>query len=150
MPYGGAPSTDAADAVRVLVGDTDASNALLDDDTYTLILATEPWLYPQAALAASMLAGKYAQEMRKRVGSLWRFAEQQYDHYRNLAQYLRQESARRSHGAPFAGGISEADIDERKDDTDRPPAFFELGMQDSVHRGIFDQGRGVCDDSSCC
>ena len=131
MPYGSSPSTDAQDAVMLLVGDTDLSDQLLDDDAYTFIIAQEPHVYAQASLACDAIAGKFARFMRKRVGQLWRFAEHQYEHYRDLAQYYRLESARRGRGAPWAGGQSIIDINARRSDSDRPDSYFTLGMMDS-------------------
>lgn len=131
MPYGSSASTDDQDAVMVLVGDTDLSDQLLDDDAYTMIIAQESYLYGRAALACDAIAGKYARHMRKRVGQLWRFAGQQYEHYRDLAQYYRLESARRGRGAPWAGGQSIIDINARRNDTDKPDSYFTLGMMDS-------------------
>jgi hypothetical protein len=68
MPWGERPSTDAADAIRALIGDTDADSPLLADDTYELIQAQESRLYGQASLGASILAGKYAKSMTRKVG----------------------------------------------------------------------------------
>lgn len=133
MPWGGAPSTSDADAVRVLVGDTDASAPLLADDTYTLILAQESSLYGRGSLAASMLAGKYATQMTKRIGDFWREAKVLYEHYRDLAAFLRQESSRRTPAIPFSGGTSQDDVDTRNDETDRVKPAFEIGMLDSIY-----------------
>jgi hypothetical protein len=132
VPYGGNPSTDAADAVRVLVGDTNASSALLDDDTYTLILATETRLYSRSAMAASMLAGKYAKEMTTRTGDLWREAKVRYDHYRDLAQWLRLEGRTRGIAHPFVGGLSVTDNETRREDTTVEQPHFTVGMMDAA------------------
>lgn len=132
MPYGGNPHTTPSDAVRVLVGDTNASAPLLDDNTYTFILAQEPNVYARAALACDALAGKYALQMDKRIGDLWRSAKVQHDHYANLAHMYREEAARRGKPVPFGGGVSVTDYDNRNEETDRVKPRFEVGMLDAI------------------
>jgi hypothetical protein len=132
LPYGGNPHTDAADAIRVLVGDTNASSELLDDNTYALILATESRLYSRGAMAASMLAGKYAKEMTKRTGDLWREAKVQYDHYRDLAQWLRLEGRTRGIAYPFVGGLTVSDNETRREDSTVEQPKFTVGMMDAA------------------
>lgn len=130
MPYGGNPTTDAADAIRVMVGDTDASAPRLDDGTYALIIATESNIYSRARMAAQALAGKYADQFDKRVGDLWRNAKVLYDHYSDLAKIFRMEAKRRIPATPFSGGASVTDVSARNDDDDRVKPSFEVGMQD--------------------
>lgn len=131
MPWGGNPSTDPADAVRALIGDTDASAPKLSDDTYVLILATEPTLYARAAMAAFALSSIWAEQMTKRVGDLWREAKVVYEHYADLAQKLRLEGARKPTGSVFVGGHSVADNETRDNDTSITQPNFRLGMMDS-------------------
>lgn len=132
MPWGGSPSTDESDAIRLLVGDTDAAKPLLSDDAYILIIATEARLYGRAALACETLAGKYATAITRRVGDLWHEAKTRGPHYEALAVRYRLEAARRGKGAPFAGGVNVADVDTRKADDRLVQPFFETGMMDSV------------------
>jgi len=132
MPWGDAPATDEADAVRVLVGDTNASSPLLPDGAYTLIIATEKNLYFRGALAANMLAGKYATDINKRVGDLWHDAKSRGTHFLNLSRRLRLEGQRRAPVTPFLGGYTSADKDARAEDTSIEQPQFTVGMSDSV------------------
>lgn len=132
MPWGGSPATDASDAVRALVGDMDASNPKLADGVYTYILTVETSVWARAAMAATMLAGKWAEEMTRRVGDLWREAKVVHDHYMTLAQWLRLESARRGGGVVFAGGLNAADAETRREDSSQVQPSFSVGMLDSV------------------
>lgn len=131
MPYTGNPDTNAADAVRVMVGDTDPAAPKLDDPTYALILATEANVYSRASMAAKALAGKYAVEMDRRVGDLWRNAHVLFDHYTELAKQFRSEAKRRVPAQPFSGGTSVSDVGARNGDGDRMKPSFEVGMQDA-------------------
>lgn len=132
MPWSGNPSTDEADAIRALVGDMVTAAPKLSDDVYVLVIAQESRLYARASLAASALAGKYAVEMTKRIGDLWREAKTLYTHYSDLAKWFRLEAQRRAKAIPFAGGISKADVEAREEDTDRVTPSFRVGMIDSV------------------
>lgn len=133
MPWGGSPHTDAADAVRALVGDMDAASPRLADNVYTMIIAEEPRLYARAALAAQALAGKYAAEMNRRVGDLWREAKVLFEHYEALSQRYWQASARRSKGLVFVGGLDKTDVETRTEDADQVQPNFKVGMQDSAY-----------------
>lgn len=132
MPWTGNPHTDAADAVRSMVGDTNASSPKLADNAYTMIIAQERRPYARAAMAAAMLAGKYADQMTKRVGDLWREAKVQYQHYRDLAQWYRTENQRRMPAHPFVGGVNVADTETRETDTSIKQPEFTVGIMDSV------------------
>lgn len=131
MPWGDDPANDASDAIRSLVGDTDASNPLLSDNTYLLIISQEASLYARAAAACEAIAGKFGQAKTKRVGDLWYEAKVVYEHYVDLAQKFRLDAARRCRPYAFAGGVSKNDIDNREDDDDRPAPAFRVGMLDS-------------------
>ena len=130
MPWGGNPDIDEADAVRALVGDMDASNPLLEDRVYTMICANEARLYFRGAMAAHMLAGKYARDITTRVGDLWYEAKTRSGHFLDLARRLRIEGQRRAVCAPFAGGVTVTDVETRKDDTSVTQPAFEVGMMD--------------------
>ncbi len=132
MPWTGSPSTDEHDAIRAMVGDTDPAKPLLADDVYNLIVSHEKSLNARAAMAADALAGRYAREMTKRVGSLWREAKTLYQHYRDLAQWYRLETARRGAPIPFAGGVSVIDQELRREDSSIVQPSFTVGMQDSI------------------
>lgn len=132
MPYTGNPQSSASDAVRAMVGDTDLVTALLDDNTYTFILATETNVYARAAMAAQSLAGKYAQQFNKRIGDFWRDAKPIFEHYAELAKDYRRQARVRIKARPFAGGIDVTEVETwRADDSIIQPRF-EVGMIDNT------------------
>lgn len=132
MPYTGNPHTSDADAVRAMVGDTDPARPKLDDKMYVLIVATEPRLYSRSAMAATAIAGLYADQMTKRVGDFWREAKVQFDHYIALAAWLRLESGRRGVAIPFVGGLVISDNEAFEQDDTIVQPNFRIGQQDSI------------------
>jgi len=132
MPWGNDPIGNPSDAIRALVGDTDAAKPKLTDETYLLIIANETRIYARASMAARALAGKYATEMTKRVGDLWREAKVLFQHYSDLAKDYRHESSRRAIAKPFLGGNDVIDVETRRQDTGVVQPEFEIGMMDAT------------------
>lgn len=131
MPWTGHPESDAADAIRALVGDMDAANPKLDDGVYDLAIAQEPRLYGRAAFVALALSGKYAHQMTVRVGDLWREAKTLYQHFQDLAQRFLLQNKVRGAGLPFAGGVDVSDVETREQDDTVVQHAFKVGMQDA-------------------
>ena len=118
--YGGQPDTDVTDEVHFLVGDTDETDPLLQNEEIALLLAlypkpTDKPAYLAAAAGAEAIAAKFARKMNASVGPLSQQAEQQYLHYVQLAQQLRlsyatngqgtgTQSLRITAGVPLLGG----------------------------------------------
>ncbi len=119
----------ARDWVRFRLGDTDSTDQLLADEEIDAAIATEGNRYLAAAICAEAIAGKYARDSDKRVGPLAISASQRAKTYITLAKRLRTEIATRV--APYCGGISQDDIQTVEDDTDRVPADFAVGFQDT-------------------
>lgn len=132
MPYTGLPQSNASDAIRALVGDTDPTTGLLDDNTYLLIVATERNLYARASIAASALAGKYALDFNKRIGHFWRDAKVLYDHFSALAKLYRRTARSRIPAAPYAGGTIRADVEDAAQDSTMVQPTFNVGQIDDT------------------
>lgn len=130
MPWSGNPDVDESDAVRALVGDMDPENPLLEDRVYTMICANESRLYSRGAMAAQMLAGKYARDITTRVGDLWYEAKTRSGHFLDLARRLRIEGQRRAVATPFVGGANVTDKETRAADTSVVQPAFTVGMMD--------------------
>ena len=129
MPYGGNPSTDIDDAIRFLVGDTDATDPLLSDDELTFLRDTygeDP--YRVAAEAATSLAGKYSRYADQKVGRVEVDYSQLSQQYRDLAAELRRRIG--ASATPYAAGISLDDIETEREDDDRPSPIFIIGIHD--------------------
>ena len=130
MSWGYNPTLPTArDWVRWRIGDTDSTDPLLTDEEIDAAVALEGNRYLAAALSAESIAAKFAREADKRVGPLAISASQKAQTYTKLAKRLRTEIATRV--APYAGGISQDDIRTVESDTDRVPADFAVGFQDT-------------------
>jgi len=118
--YSGDPTSSTRDEVRFLIGDTDSTDAQLQDLEVDYLL-TKYTTAAKAALAACLaLASKYARLCDKAVGDLRISYSQRQKHYLDLARELRARVAVR----PYAGGLSASEKESVNDDTDRiVPAF---------------------------
>ena len=82
------------DRVRLMIGDTDSAEGLLQDEEIEYILTVHPSSgtgqpYLAAAHAADMIAAQFARRADRSIGKLSIQAKQQRDHYVELAQSLR-------------------------------------------------------------
>jgi hypothetical protein len=129
------PANSNRDAVRVLVNDTNTTNARLSDETIAWLLASEPSLLYAAAAGAEMIAANLVETPTVvKVGDLMeqkgRSTVTLRGEYTDLAKTLR---IRASKGVtPFAGGLSVSDKDARRSDTDWPGTEIEVGLHDNV------------------
>ena len=94
-----APATNQVDEVRLLVGDTLTTSQLITDEdiAYFLIVYPKPILptvrpaYLAAAAAADSIAASFARKAdRSLARGLSLQASQQYDHYVQVAAFLRE------------------------------------------------------------
>jgi hypothetical protein len=123
------PSANDKDWVRWRVGDTDYTDQLQSDEEIIDVLSIEGNKYMAAAQTAEAISGQLSREADKTVGPLRIATSQRADGYAKLAKRIRSEIAGRV--APYAGGISVADMDAVEADTDRVPADFAVGMDDT-------------------
>ena len=144
MAFTNNPSTNAKDAVRLLVGDvsTSTSGEYLSDNSYTYFIAQTPNQYVAASLAANSLAALFMGAaasgtgsngyLRKRVGDLEMEkadATKTAESYRLLSKQLSKGSAGTI--SPSAGGISRSDKAAAKGNPDRVEPAFARGQFDS-------------------
>src|SRR5438067_943339 len=125
--YSGDPSSSTRDAVRFEIPDTDQSAQLLQDKEIDYALTQESGVLAAAAHCCETLARRFAAKADTVVGSLqykWSAAAENY------AERAKDLRARAGAGAPWAGGVSQADKDARASDTDR--------VQSSVRRRQFE------------
>jgi hypothetical protein len=102
--YSGDPNTSAKDEVRFLVGDTDSTDQLVQDEEIGYVLSVHAAVvgsinYQAAAEVADAIAAKFARKRDRSIGALSDQAEQQYQHYVELAARLRTLAA--------TGGLAE-------------------------------------------
>lgn len=114
--YSGNPSASNKDAVRHLIRDTNEDDQLLSDEEIEWHLTDRGGVKSAAAAACRTLSMQFAgQPKMKRVGDLQLTYGERTTLYGNLAKQLESERGI----MPEAGGISIADKQETRDDTDR-------------------------------
>ena len=112
-------------AVRFLVGDTDSTDAQVQDDEIAFALAqSADNVYSAAAYVCRTIAAKYARRVDTDLdGALRASYSDLYSHYISLADSLDAEAKKQNGLGVKAGGISKASISVVRQDTDRvtPP-----------------------------
>lgn len=130
------PSTSDKDMVRFKIGDTLASDQLLQDEEISSILVEQPDPTLAAAICSEAIAGRFSRLADTTVGKTSISYSQKATAYMELATKMRKQYKQSYKAVPYAGGISEADKQIDKDDTDRTQPYFERGMFDNP--GIVD------------
>lgn len=133
--------------VRLHTGDNVTGKMIMDDAEITFYLSQEANVYMAAATVADQLAlriatsatstdGKGPVSKKKIGGTEITYATasgRSAKDFEALSKALRARG--RTHQIPYAGGISVADKDVRRQDTDRPT--------DGIRRGQFDYPGGL-------
>lgn len=131
--YSGNPASSPKDQVRFLVGDTDETDQLLQDEEIEWLISDRGSALAAAVAAAEAIAAKFARQVDKAVGDLRLSLSQKAQGYAARAAELRLRLA--TGAAPYAGGISASDKEAQELDTDRVPPAFRVGMHDYVAEG---------------
>ncbi|MGH6877029.1 MAG: hypothetical protein ACREHV_06565 [Rhizomicrobium sp.] len=135
--YSANPEASLADAVRLLCGDTDPADPLLQDSEIAYIIAVEtnPWF--AAASAAQAIASHYARRVDRTVGKLSIKGTDLVTQYQKLAYDLRRRGA--VDGLiPINLAESIAAKQSQELDTDRVEPFFRRHLQDYPGTGTLD------------
>lgn len=136
--------TSQRDRVRLLLGDTDASAALLQDEELAAFLAGGPLGqandYLAAVLAGQAVLGKYSHtSVDLSAGGTSASLAQRVEHLRQMLPIWRAQATARTTAAPYVGGTSISEKQSREADSDRvPPAFTRT-------QGDFGSGGGTPD-----
>ena len=131
--YSGNPSNNDKDAVRFLVGDTDANAPQFENEEIQYLISTEGTPLAAAVAGAIALAAKYSRLMDESVGDVSKSYSQRAEHYRNLAKDLRTRNSEKS-VCPYAGGISVSDKDAFEKDSDVVQSSFTRELHDNPNR----------------
>lgn len=127
--------------LRALVQDNGVIS-LLEDSTYLEVMELEVNSYKAAAVLCRILAAKYAAKGKVKAGPVTVDSQQKYEHYKELADAYDQ-SAREGGGGEGAGGlavgggapgltgVSEADMETNREDTDRPDSAFRMNLHEN-------------------
>lgn len=133
--YSGDPLSSAKDAIRFLIGDTDTTDQLLNDEEIAWINLEQSGsatattdLYYSAHYACHAIAAKLARQADKQIGDLHVSLSQKAQAYRELAQDLMAHANRQSAPIPYAGGISRADKDINVENDDLVRPYFSSGQ----------------------
>lgn len=110
--YSGDPGASDKDEIRFLVGDTNADAPLVQDEEIAYILTIhagdDSINYQAAADVAEAIAAQFARKAQRSIGPLAISAEQQYEHYVDVAKRLRGLAATGGRsgalGLPVLGG----------------------------------------------
>lgn len=129
--YGNDPLNSDLDAVRFLIGDTDSSDPLLQDEEINYLLNSYN-VQNSAYYASRSIAAKFARLCREETGDIEVYANQKYDQYSKLAKQILDDlnSGRPIDISIFSGGISHSDMRNRDLDTDRNQPPIAEGQMD--------------------
>lgn len=126
MPYGGDLS-EPTDVVRYLIQDTDPDEPLFADNEVAYELAQAADVPATAALSLAVrLMHRYARMVTTADGELKVELSDLYDNAKDLVSFLSTSpvGSAAASAVPYAGGISQGDVDARNADTDRVPNLF--------------------------
>ncbi|HZT90284.1 MAG TPA: hypothetical protein VFA12_20255 [Stellaceae bacterium] len=116
--------------MRLLIGDTNSTNPLLQDEEIAFDLTQVPTVYGAAAMACSQVAAKFSSLADQSAGQTKIAYSQRAKAYRAMAAEYKNLAAARGGGMPYAGGISISDKAQQTQDSDRVPPNFNIGMTD--------------------
>lgn len=148
--YTGDLSTNL-DKTRFYVGDTDSTAALFTDAEINGALAVYTTPLNTAAALADAQAAKYSRFATISIDGASVAYTDRAKAFRDLAVRLRAQSVTADDagiGTPFVGGVSIADMDTQRTDSDREPNRFEVGMQDFPGTALSASGGASADDDA--
>jgi hypothetical protein len=127
--YTNDPVGNPIDQIRLLVGDTDVSDALLQDAEILFFLSQDDNVYKAAAIAARSIAGKLVRSVTEtKFDDVSQKTTPPSAHYLKLADALDAQankiSSRITLGL-FAGGTSVSQMEAVRNDPDRAPGFWD-------------------------
>ena len=119
------------DVVRLLIGDTDSTAQLLQDEEISTFLSYRPSPYGAAADCCRSLAAKYAIQATTAAGDTKISYSDISKSFAARANALDQKAIIFGSAMPYAGGISVTDKQNQVEDADRVPTNFNIGMDDN-------------------
>jgi hypothetical protein len=150
MSYGGNPASSTKDLVRFLIGDTESSAEFLSDAEINAVVALQPNPVWAAAACADAVAAKVSRKVDKSIGKTSVRLSQQVDAFRKLADRLRKggagslpggDGSGNPAGGVFIGGVSIAEGESIRQDTDINQNSFSVGQDDMPGTGNNTQNR---------
>lgn len=133
--------------VRLLIGDTDSNNVLLQDDEIDFFLSeSNDNVYLAASYAARSISGKFSREADTTVESVSKSYSQRSRQYSQLAAQLEAQSkrVRGSIPTPAISGISKDAINTQREDEDRVQGKFYMDKFSNPQNDKEDDYNGYC------
>lgn len=139
--YSGAPedTDEKLELVRMIIGDTDNDNLILTDQEICQILDIQPIVSYAAATACQIIAGRYAQRGKVKIGKTEVDFGQKAKQYMDFCKMLRQGGAGDLPGGDgtgvatvgmFVGGTSKQEAKSLHSDKDKITESFAVGQDD--------------------
>jgi len=131
--YGGDPSANDRDAVRFTIQDTETSEQLVSDEEIAYLLSEAGDDVIKASIAAcEAISRRFARKASQTTGRVSVNYSERAKVWIDLADKLRTRAlVENMSDTPYAGGISQDDVDSVKDDSDRVAPAFTKGMHDN-------------------
>jgi hypothetical protein len=129
--------------VRLLIGDTDETEQILQDEEIVFSLdQTNNNVYYAGSWACRIVAAKFSRLVDTTIDSAGssRYSHR-IDHFTMLAQQL-SDLGKKTYGKSLglsAGGISNTAMDVARSNTDRPDGFY-VGQFDNLGAGTYSSG----------
>lgn len=123
---------ESKDQVRLLMGDNDPSDHLMQDEEIVFLLGqNDDNVYYAAADALETLASRFSRDVSKSADGLSISSSERWRSFQERAKHLRDQAGRaRRLAIPYAGGIKRSEDDEHLTDNDLKPLHFGTGMHD--------------------
>ena len=128
----------AKDDVRLLIGDVDVnaqSELRLEDEDIARLITLEGDIYRAAAMAAEVLATKFARKAEGSAGPNALSPSNRAQELRATATRLRMAAATNRGPIPSAGGISISGKAAAEAQSDRVKPTFKRGLLDNASEG---------------
>lgn len=129
--YSGDPSQSPKDAVRYLVQDTNSSDPLVQDEEIAWVLSQ----FGDTRTAAIDILGtiiiRLSARINKQVGDLRIYSSDRFNQAEAALAALKSQSMHLSPAIPYAGGVSEGDMEIDRDNDDTVQPQFALGFTDN-------------------
>lgn len=129
--YSEDPTTSDKDAVRFLIGDTDDSDPLVQDEELNYLLGRFPQVEIAAANACEAIAARFARAADEKTGPTSKKFSQISANYRTRGKELRTTSLTAELTAPLFGGVKIDDNRTLDQDTSLIQPSFKVGADDN-------------------
>lgn len=124
-------ATTPKDMVRLQIGDTVPTSPLLQDEEISFFLTTRANIYGAAAECCRSLAARFSSQASTAAGDTKIQFSDIAKAYAARAVSFDVKAATAGSAMPYAGGISQSDKQNNKEDTDRTQPQFSIGMDDN-------------------